>query len=83
MLSLDAFREAGVRMVLYPLTAFRAMNHAAQRAYQTIRRDGNQSAILGELQTRDSLYQLLNYYEAEAQHTPKSNSASQLPPKTS
>jgi methylisocitrate lyase len=84
MLSLDAFRDAGVRMVLYPLTAFRAMNLAAQRAYATIRRDGNQSAILGELQTRDSLYQLLNYYEVEAmQTTSNSNSASHHPPKTS
>lgn len=66
MLSLDAFQQAGVRMVLYPLTAFRAMNAAAQLAYTTIRRDGNQAAIMDRLQTRDELYELLKYYAAEA-----------------
>jgi methylisocitrate lyase len=66
MLSLDTFQQAGVRMVLYPLTAFRAMNAAAQLAYTTIRRDGNQAAILDRLQTRDELYELLKYYAAEA-----------------
>ena len=52
-------------MVLYPLTAFRAMNAAARIAYETIRRDGNQAAILDSLQTRDELYALLNYLDAE------------------
>ncbi|MFN7735050.1 MAG: methylisocitrate lyase [Pirellula sp.] len=65
MLSLDLFHDCGVRMVLYPLTAFRAMNAAARIAYETIRRDGNQAAILDSLQTRDELYALLNYLDAE------------------
>ncbi|MCU0708558.1 MAG: methylisocitrate lyase [Pirellula sp.] len=64
-LALKDLKQAGVRMALYPLTAFRAMNRAASRTYQAIRRDGNQSAILDELQTREELYQLLRYYEAE------------------
>lgn len=65
MLSLDLFRDCGIRMVLYPLTAFRAMNEAARIAYETIRRDGNQAAIIDSLQTRDELYALLNYLDAE------------------
>jgi methylisocitrate lyase len=64
-LALDDLKQAGVRMALYPLTAFRAMNRAASRTYQAIRRDGNQAAILENLQTREELYQLLRYYEAE------------------
>lgn len=61
LLSLDQLRAAGVRLVLYPLTAFRAMNHAAKKAYEIIRRDGNQAAILDELQTREELYRLIGY----------------------
>jgi methylisocitrate lyase len=64
-LALPELGQTGVRMALYPLTAFRAMNRAASHAYQAIRRDGNQAAILGDLQTREELYQLLHYYEAE------------------
>lgn len=65
MLSLDLFHDCGIRMVLYPLTAFRAMNEAARIAYETIRRDGNQAAIVDSLQTRDELYTLLHYLDAE------------------
>ncbi|MBM3963987.1 MAG: methylisocitrate lyase [Planctomycetes bacterium] len=65
LLSLDLFHDCGIRMVLYPLTAFRAMNYAAQLAYETIRRDGNQAAIIDSLQTRDELYALLHYLDAE------------------
>jgi len=64
-LALADLADTGVRMALYPLTAFRAMNRAATNAYRAIRRDGNQASILGDLQTRDELYQLLNYYDAE------------------
>lgn len=64
-LSLPELAETGVRMALYPLTAFRAMNRAADRAYQAIRRDGNQASLLPDLQTREELYQLLHYYDAE------------------
>lgn len=63
--SLADLRAAGVSIVLYPLTAFRAMNQAAKVAYQTLRRDGNPAAILNSLQTRDELYALLGYHEAE------------------
>ncbi len=63
--TLDEFRDAGVRIVLYPLTAFRAMNRAAALAYESVRKDGTQSSMLDRLQTRDNLYKLLHYYDAE------------------
>ena len=63
--TLDQLGGAGVRMALYPLTAFRAMNAAARATYEAIRRDGSQQAILDSLQTRDELYDVLNYLSAE------------------
>ena len=63
--TLDQLGGAGVRMALYPLTAFRAMNAAARATYEAIRRDGSQQAILDSLQTRDELYEVLNYLSAE------------------
>jgi methylisocitrate lyase len=63
--SLEELRIAGVRMALYPLTAFRAMNAAARLAYETIRNEGTQSSILEALQTREQLYEVLDYHAAE------------------
>lgn len=63
--SLADLRTAGVSMALYPLTAFRAMNAAARMAYETIRIEGTQASILGALQTREQLYEVLNYHAAE------------------
>ena len=57
--------EAGVKIVLYPLSAFRAMSRAAQRVYETIRRDGTQRAVLDAMQTRDELYAVLDYHTYE------------------
>jgi len=54
-------KSAGVRLVLYPLSAFRAMNAAALKVYQTIRRDGSQRRVIGQMQTRAELYELLKY----------------------
>ena len=56
---------AGVRMVLYPLSAFRAMNAAALRVFEAIRRDGTQRAVLDSMQTRAELYEVLRYHEFE------------------
>lgn len=61
ILRTDEFARAGVAMVLYPLSAFRAMSKAAQNVYETLRRDGSQQAVLGAMQTRAELYQVLNY----------------------
>jgi len=55
----------GVGIVLYPLSAFRAMNKAAENVYETVRRDGSQKAVLDTMQTREELYQRINYYEYE------------------
>lgn len=57
--------EVGVDLVLYPLSAFRAMSAAAVQVYQTIRREGTQQAVLGLMQTRAELYEVLNYYAYE------------------
>jgi methylisocitrate lyase len=54
-------RSAGVRLVLYPLSAFRAMNAAALNIYQTIRADGTQRRGVKRMQTRAELYEFLRY----------------------
>ena len=58
-------RSADVAMVLYPLTAFRAMNQAALKAYETVRKTGTQKALLPEMQTRDELYDMIGYHDYE------------------
>jgi len=56
---------AGVAMALYPLSAFRAMNAAALRVYQAVRKDGTQKGVLELMQTRDELYEFLDYHAYE------------------
>lgn len=58
--------SVGVAIVLYPLSAFRAMNKAAENVYEAVRRDGSQKAVLETMQTREELYQRINYYEYES-----------------
>ncbi len=65
LMSLDQLSSVGVAMVLYPLSAFRAMNQAAFNTYETLRRHGTQSSILDRMQTRDKLYEILNYHKYE------------------
>ncbi len=67
MFTVDELRDVGVRLVLYPLSAFRAMNAAALEVYRTLRRDGTQAAILPNMQTRAELYEFLNYHAYEDQ----------------
>lgn len=67
MFTVDELGGAGVRLVLYPLSAFRAMNAAALEVYRTIRRDGTQAAVLPKMQTRTELYEFLNYHVYENQ----------------
>jgi methylisocitrate lyase len=55
----------GVGLVLYPLSAFRAMNRAALNVYQAIRRDGTQAGVLDTMQTRMELYDYLDYHGYE------------------
>jgi methylisocitrate lyase len=57
--------QAGVRLVLYPLSAFRAMSRAAEQVYAAIRKDGTQHAAIDRMQTREELYAVLGYHEYE------------------
>jgi methylisocitrate lyase len=67
MFTIDELRDADVSYVLYPLSAFRAMSAAAMRVYRSIRQDGTQANVLGEMQTRDELYEVLDYESYEQQ----------------
>jgi len=65
LFTLDELREAAVSIALYPLSAFRAMNLAAARVYQAVRKEGTQAGVVGTMQTRDELYDYLNYHSYE------------------
>jgi methylisocitrate lyase len=65
LLTLEELRAAGVAMALYPLSAFRAMNRAAQRVYEAIRREGTQRSVVDTMQTREELYEVISYHEFE------------------
>jgi len=65
LFTLEELREVGVRLVLYPLSAFRAMSAAAARAYGVIRSAGTQQAMVPEMQTRRDLYEVLSYHAFE------------------
>jgi methylisocitrate lyase len=61
----DELAANGVGMILYPLSAFRAMNKAAENVFTSIRGDGTQANVIDTMQTREELYQAINYYEYE------------------
>jgi len=65
LFSLDELRSAKVAIALYPLSAFRAMNAAALRIYNAIRKEGTQKAVVDLMQTRDDLYDVLDYHAYE------------------
>lgn len=65
LFGLEELRAAGVAMALYPLSAFRAMNKAALRVYETIRREGTQRSVVDTMQTREELYEVISYHEFE------------------
>lgn len=65
LFSRDELAGAGVAMALYPLSAFRAMNKAAENVYQSIRRDGHQKAVVDSMQTREELYDRIDYHAFE------------------
>ena len=65
LFSTEELRQVGVRMALYPLSAFRAMNLAALNVYRTIRGEGSQASAVHTMQTRDDLYEFLGYREYE------------------
>ena len=61
----DELGANGVSMILYPLSAFRAMNKAAENVYEVIRREGTQMTLIDSMQTREELYDRINYHEYE------------------
>lgn len=65
LLTTEELRQVGVRLVLYPLSAFRAMSAAAMQVYQTIRYQGSQKEVVNMMQTRSELYEVLNYHDYE------------------
>lgn len=65
LFTLEELRRAGVALALYPLSAFRAMNAAALKVYEAVRRDGTQAKVVDQMQTRAELYDYLGYYEFE------------------
>jgi methylisocitrate lyase len=66
LFTVEQLRSANVSLVLYPLSAFRAMNRAALDVYRAIRRDGTQQNVLDTMQTRAELYDFLDYHSFEA-----------------
>ena len=65
LFSVDELRTAGVSIVLYPLSAFRAMNKVAETVYEAIRRDGHQRNVVDMMQTREELYERIGYHDFE------------------
>jgi len=65
LFAVDELRSAGVAIVLYPLSAFRAMNRAALRVYEELRSKGTQKGLLSEMQTREELYDVIGYHDYE------------------
>ncbi|MFX0125906.1 MAG: methylisocitrate lyase [Candidatus Hodarchaeota archaeon] len=65
LFTVEELKSVGVSMVLYPLTAFRAMNKAAAKVYSTLREQGTQKSLIDKMQTRVELYELLDYYRWE------------------
>jgi methylisocitrate lyase len=65
LFTLAELGDAGVSLVLYPLSAFRAMSKAALNVYDTIRRDGSQKSLVDSMQTRTELYEVLGYHDYE------------------
>lgn len=65
LFSVEELKTAGVGIVLYPLSAFRAMNKAAEAVYTAIRRDGHQKNVVDQMQTREELYERIGYHDFE------------------
>jgi methylisocitrate lyase len=66
LFTLDELGSAGVSLALYPLSAFRAMSAAALEVFRTIRKEGSQKRVLNSMQTREELYEFLDYLSYEA-----------------
>lgn len=67
LLTTEQLKDVGVAMALYPLSAFRAMSLAAENVFATIRNEGTQASVTSQMQTRDRLYEVLDYHRYEQQ----------------
>ena len=65
MFTTTELADAGVSMVLYPLSAFRAMSRAAENVYRALKEDGTQKSVIDDMQTRMELYDVLGYHAYE------------------
>ena len=65
LFTLEELRSVDVGIALYPLSAFRAMNKAAENVYNAVRRDGTQKNVVDTMQTRAELYDRINYHDFE------------------
>jgi methylisocitrate lyase len=65
LFTVDELRQVGVKLVLYPLSAFRAMSAVALKVYTTLRQQGTQKPVLELMQTRAELYEVLGYHAFE------------------
>ena len=65
LFTVEELRKVGVGLVIYPLSAFRAMSAAALEVYEALRREGTQKEVLDSMQTRDGLYEVLRYHDYE------------------
>jgi methylisocitrate lyase len=65
LFTVEELRAANVAMVLYPMSAARAMNKAALRVFEEIKRQGTQKGVIAEMQTREEMYQVIDYHSYE------------------
>ena len=81
LFTVKELRSAGIAIALYPLGAFRAMSRAATEVYTAIRKDGTQKAVVGGMQTRAELYEVLGYeaYERTLDHLSERKKAKRVP----
>jgi methylisocitrate lyase len=79
--TVDELAKAGIKLVLYPLSAFRAMSRAAENVYAAIRTQGTQRSVVDSMQTRDELYDVLRYYDYERKLDALSATNGKAPPR--
>ena len=65
LFTIEELGDVGVKIALYPLSAFRAMSKAAENVYSVLRQRGTQKSCTDAMQTRDELYEVLDYHEYE------------------
>lgn len=63
LITVNEFREAGYKIVIFPVTTFRVAMGAIRRALETLKREGTQKSLLSEMMTRKEFYELIGYYE--------------------